>query len=95
MNAKTNYNVYVVCSAIANFLTVQFPNIDGLIYPTVQGNTGYNIVLRPHTINNKMILPKPNVTMEKWNVTNKNSMAVDAHFKKTGKIIDDNIIWTN
>jgi hypothetical protein len=53
MNAKNDYSVYVVCSAIANYFTLQFPAIDGLIYPTVQGNTSYNFVIRPHTIVNK------------------------------------------
>lgn len=93
MNAKNDYSVYIVCSAIANYFTIQFPNIDGLIYPTVQGNTGYNIVLRPHAVDNKMIVPKSDVSMEKWIKSDKKEMTVDLNFKKTGHIIDDEIVW--
>lgn len=93
MNAKSDYSVYVVCSAIANFLTLQFPNIDGFIYPTVQGNTGYNIVLRPHALDNKMIVPKTTVIMEKWIVANKNHMKVDSNFNKIGHVNAENIVW--
>ncbi|MHB8262039.1 MAG: RES domain-containing protein [Bacteroidia bacterium] len=92
-NAKNDYSVYVVCSAIANYFTSQFPNVDGVIYPTVQGNTGYNIVLRPHVLDNKMILPKKDVTMEKWIVSNKNKMTIDPYSKKVGQINDDVIKW--
>lgn len=94
-NAKNDYSVYVVCSAIANYFTMQFPNIDGLIYPTVQGNTGYNIVLRPHVLDNKMIVPKKDVSILKWIVANKNSMTIDSSFNKTGQIDNDKIIWNN
>ena len=94
-NAKNDYSVYVVCSAIANYFTLQFPNIDGLIYPTVQGNTGYNIVLRPHVLDNKMIIPKKDVSIKRWIVTNKNSMTIDGSFNKTGQIVNDKIIWNN
>ncbi len=93
-NAKNNYSVYVVCSAIANYFTLQFPNIDGLIYPTVQGNIGYNIVLRPHVLDNKMIIPKKEVFVQKWIITNKNSMTIDNNFHKIGRIKKDKIIWT-
>ena len=91
-NAKNDYNVYIVCSAIANFFTLQFPNIDGFIYPTVQGNTGYNIVLRPHTVDTKMIVPSE-VVVDKWVVTERKKMTVSPNLTKTGHIIDDNIIW--
>ncbi|MBI2280480.1 MAG: RES domain-containing protein [Bacteroidetes bacterium] len=91
-NAKTDYSVYVVCSAIANFFTIRFPTIDGLIYPTVQGNTGYNFVLRPHTIGNKMILPKKDVYMEKWLVSNKDLTTINP-FRKIGHINGDIIMW--
>ena len=92
-NAKTDSSVYVVCSAIANYFTLQFPKIDGFIYPTVQGNTGYNIVLRPYLIDNKLILPKKEVTMKKWIVTNTNQMKIDRTFNKTGLINGDDIQW--
>lgn len=92
-NAKKDYSVYVVCSAIANYFTLQFPNINGLIYPTVQGNTGYNIVLRPHTIDNKLIIPKSEVIMKRWLVTTKNQMTIDPSFHKTGHISGDDILW--
>jgi len=94
MNAKNDYSVYVVCSAIANYFTLQFPTIDGLIYPTVQGNTGYNFVFRPHTVDNKMILPESKVSIEKWIVANKNQSNVDPNSKK-GYIKADDIIWDN
>lgn len=94
-NAKNDYSVYVVCSAIANYFTLQFPNIDGLIYPTVQGNTGYNIVLRPHVLDNKMITPKKEVYVKKWIIANKNSMTIDGAYNKTGQIENDKIIWNN
>lgn len=94
-NAKDDYSVYIVCSAIANYFTVQFPNIDGLIYPTVQGNTGYNIVLRPHAIDNKMIVPKNYVSLEKWIVKNKKSMKIDHSYNKKGSINNDKITWNN
>jgi hypothetical protein len=94
-NAKNDYSVYVVCSAIANYFTLQFPKIDGLIYPTVQGNTGYNIVLRPHVLDNRMIVPKKEISTKKWIVTNKNSMTIDGSFNKTGQINNDKIIWNN
>ncbi|NBV09730.1 MAG: RES domain-containing protein [Flavobacteriia bacterium] len=93
INAKNDPSVYVVCSAIANYLTLQYPSIDGLIYPSVQGNTGYNFVLRPHTINNKMITPESDVSMEKWTVANgKKLNNATPNFKK-GHIIGDNIVW--
>nr|WP_288836379.1 RES domain-containing protein [uncultured Flavobacterium sp.] len=94
-NAKKDFSVYVVCSAIANYFTLQFPNIDGLVYPSVQGNSGYNIVLRPHVIDNKMIVPKKDLSIKKWIVTNKGSMTIDSSFNKTGKIENDEIIWNN
>ena len=94
-NAKNDYSVYAVCSAIANYFTLQFPNIDGLIYPTVQGNTGYNIVLRPHVLDKKMIIPKSKVSINKWIVTNKNSMSIDPSFSKTGQIDNDKILWND
>lgn len=91
--AKKDISVYVVCSAIANYFTLQFPSIDGLIYPTVQGNTGYNIVLRPHVIDNKSILPKKEVIMKKWIVTDEHQMTIDGTFNKTGQINGDDILW--
>lgn len=94
MNAKNDYSVYVVCSAIANYFTLQFPEIDGLIFPTVQGNTGYNFVFRPHIVDNKMILPESKVSIEKWTVANKNQSNVDLN-PKNGYIKDDDIIWDN
>lgn len=94
MNAKKDYSVYVVCSAIANYFTLQFPNIDGLIYPTVQANSGYNFVLRPHTVDNKMVLPESEVIMEKWTVANKNQSNADENQKK-GQIKGDDIVWDN
>lgn len=94
-NAKKDYSVYVVCSAIANYFTQLFPNIDGVIYPTVQGNTGYNIVLRPHALDIGMIVPKHDVSMSKWIVTNKNLMSVAPDFDKKGKIVMNSINWTN
>ena len=93
-NAKKDYSAYIVCSAIANYFTLQFPNIDGFIYPTVQGNTGYNIVLRPHVLDNKMIIPKKVISIEKWIVANKNSMRIDGTYNKKGQIDNDEIIWT-
>jgi hypothetical protein len=91
MNGKKDYSVYIVCSEIANYFTLKFPTIDGFIYPTVQGNTGYNFVLRPHTIDNKMIVPE-SVSMEKWTVTNNNSSNDDEQIQK-GHIKGNHIIW--
>jgi len=93
-NAKMDKNVYVVCSAISNYFSRLFPSIDGVIYPTVQGNTGYNIVLRPDALDKKMLEPKTEVSMNKWLVTNKSLMTVDPLSSKMGKIIDDKIHWT-
>ena len=93
-NAKSDNSVYIICSAIANLFTLYYPNIDGFIYPTVQGNTGYNFVLRPHVLDNKMILPKKELSMKKWLVSNKNLMTIDPSFHKKGHIDGENIIWT-
>ena len=90
-NAKNENALYVVCSAISNYFTKKFPNIDGLIYPSVQGNTGYNIVLLPRTVDNKFIVPTPNVSMKKWIVSNKKSLEVNDY--KNGYIKNDGILW--
>jgi hypothetical protein len=92
-NAKTKPSVYVVCSAIANFLTLIFPNIDGFIYPTVQGNTGYNFVLRPHVLDKEMIVPNNTVCMKKWCVKSADNMEVDPDFETFGKISNGKIGW--
>lgn len=94
-NAKANPNVYVVCSAIANLLTDSFPSIDGFIYPTVQGNTGYNFVLRPHVLDKGMILPEGKIQMKKWHVKNSNKMEIDPDYENTGTITNGIIDWKN
>lgn len=91
-NAKSSRSVYVVCSAIANYLTLQMPEIDGFIYPTVQGNTGYNIVLRPHVVDAKMIIPTV-VNMEKWIITENTKMLIESAFTLTGAINGEKIEW--
>lgn len=92
-NAKLKPSVYVVCSAIANFLTLSFPNIDGFIYPTVQGKTGYNFVLRPHVLDKGMIVPEDKIQMNKWLVKNFDNMEIDPYFEKLGKIKDGKLNW--
>ena len=94
-NAKEDYSVYIVCSAIANFFTLKFPNIDGIIYPSVQGDTGYNIVLRPHVLDKKKIIPKAEVSMKEWIVSNENLMTINSSFLKMGQINGSKIIWPN
>jgi len=92
-NAKSDYSVYVICSAIANLITLQNPAIDGYLFPSVQANTGYNLILRPHVLDNKLILPNKEVLMKKWVISNKNRLTIDHSFHKVGYVAGDNIVW--
>lgn len=94
-NAKEDRNVYVVCSAISNFFTQLFPNIDGVIYPTVQGYTGYNFVLRPHVIDGGLIKANSNLSMKKWIVKNEMKMEICPEYSNSGIIKGENINWSS
>lgn len=92
-NAKEQPSIYIVCSAISNFFLLHYPDIDGFIYPTVQGNTGYNTVLRPHTIDKRMVVPKELVLMKRWIIKSEDAMEIDRSFSCQGKIKGDAIDW--
>jgi hypothetical protein len=92
-NAKSDNSVYIICSAIANLFTLYYPDIDGFIFPTVQGRTGCNFVLRPAALDNKMILPKKELSMRRWLITDKNSVTIDPSFYKKGHIDGEDIVW--
>lgn len=92
-NAKSDNSVYVICSAIANLLTLYNGDFDGFIFPSVQGRTGYNIVLRPHVLDRKMIIPKKEIYMQKWLVSDKNLMKIDETYSKRGIVDGDLIVW--
>lgn len=93
-NAKLDPSVYVICSAIANALTLTNPDIDGLIYPTVPGSSGYNFVIRPHVLDKGFIAPKSNVMMRKWLISDKKTMTIDHTYEMHGRIENEKIIWT-
>jgi len=92
-NAKNDTAVYIVCSAIANYVTLCFPYIDGFVYSSVQGILGYNIVLRPHVIDQKKVELTKTVISETWHVEKENTVKIDSSLKKTGDVENEKINW--
>lgn len=94
-NAKMDSKVYVICSAIANYLYEAFPLCEGFIYTSVQGVTGYNLILRSEVLENRLILPKKNLFIHKWCVKDKDRMEIDPTYYKVGTIKGKAIEWDN
>lgn len=92
--AKDNKSVYVVCSAIANYLALYY-DFDGFVFPSVQSGYGYNFAFKPYVIDKSLVTPIKKIKMQLWHKESSNcvSQNINCQAEILGEINGTQLIW--
>lgn len=90
-NGKAHDWVYPICAALANCFGRAFEDVDGFIFTSVQGYTGYNMVFNKHVLENGSLVPNETIQMKRWSI--RDAKINNIEDVATGRIIEDNLVW--